>query len=73
MRALDADVDVCAGVAVAVADLLPSAEEEISGNAAAPRAAAMPSFRKLRRAGSLMVIEVSPYSSRVIGAYREDG
>jgi hypothetical protein len=41
--------------------LLDTSEEEINGNAAAPSAAATPSFRKLRRAGSLLVIEVSPF------------
>src|SRR5271155_5743698 len=65
MRAPDAGAEVCGGVALAVAALLKTSEEETSGNAAAPRAAAMPSFRKLRRAGSLMVIEVSPFAPRV--------
>src|SRR5277367_5026585 len=63
MRAL-AGVDACG--AVAVADLLQSGEAETSGNAAAPSAAAMPSFRKLRLAGSLIVIAVSPFSLRTV-------
>src|SRR5271154_4115428 len=67
MRAPAAGAEACgAAAAVAVADLLTSAEEEISGNAAAPSAAAMPSFRKLRRAGSLVVIAVSPFSLRTV-------
>src|SRR5271155_5597027 len=67
MRADAAGAEACGALAVgvSVADLLVSGEAEISGNAAAPRAAAMPSFRKLRRAGSLMVIEVSPFAPRV--------
>src|SRR5580658_2010620 len=79
MRALAAGTEACGAVAggaaaaVAAAHLLPGAEEEISGNAAAPSAAAMPSFRKLRRAGSLMVIAVSPCSPRLVITYSEDG
>src|ERR1700733_15500172 len=63
---------VCCDGVGAVADLLETSEEEIRGNAAAPSAAATPSFRKLRRAGSLMVIEVSPFSSGAVCAYSED-
>src|SRR5277367_628071 len=71
MRAVVAGVEACGGVAVAagVVALVATEEEESSGNAAAPNAAAMPSFRKLRRAGSLMVIEVSPFSPRVVFTY----
>src|SRR6202041_1264256 len=79
MRALAAGGEACgaaaagAVAAIAVADLLTSGDEEISGNATAPSAAAMPSFRKLRRAGSLMVIAVSPYSPRLVFMYSNDG
>src|SRR5580698_9675652 len=72
MRAEATGAEVCCGALSAVADLLETSEEEIRGNAAAPSAAATPSFRKLRRAGSLMVIEVSPFSSGAICAYSED-
>src|ERR1700689_1179547 len=79
MRPLAAAGEACgaaaagAVAAIAVADLLTSGDEEISGNAAAPSAAAMPSFRKLLRAGSSMVIAVSPYSPPLVFMYSNDG
>src|SRR5271169_494271 len=69
MRAL-AGVEACC--AVAVADFLQSGDAETSGNAAAPSAAATPSFRKLRLAGSLIVIAVSPFSPRTVYQYSDD-
>src|ERR1700734_2533514 len=74
MRALTASSEAFGDAAMggAVANFLASGEDEISGNAAAPSAAAMPSFRKLRRAGSLMVIAVPPFSPRTVLTYSED-
>src|ERR1700728_1588310 len=73
MRAEALSADVCSGRVGDVAELRATSGEESRGNAAAPTAAARPSFRKLRRAGSLMVIEVSPFSSCVDYAYSEAG
>src|ERR1700733_14473584 len=83
MRAVATGAEVCGAVAAGVArvavavaaaaDLLPSREEEISGKAAAPSAAVTPSFRKLRLAGSFMVIAVSPYLPRPVFMYSKDG
>src|SRR6202167_4666035 len=73
MRAAAAGADVCSGVGGAVADWRATGGEESRGNAAAPNAAARLSFRKLRRAGSLLVIEVSPFSSCAVCAYSEAG